>query len=263
LKKDSHRLLVGDEMDLRLTGKNVLITGAAKGIGRAIALGAASVGANIALHFRESEAEAAKTAEEILAYGVKVCLVKGDIARLEDVKAMKTMLDSEFGSIDFVVNNAGFAQMKSFFQYEPEEWKREVDVCFYGVMNLVHTFMPEMLAKKQGKFINIVGDSARTGDKNLIISAAARSGSISFLKSLAQDVGRSNVQCNTVALGLIDQGATGFDDTTLAKIARQYPLKRLGKADDVTGMILFLLSDWADWITGQVIAVNGGHSMIG
>ena len=95
------------------------------------------------------------------------------------------------------------------------------------------------------------------------MSAAARNGAISFLKSLALEVGRSQIQCNTVALGLIDQGDLGFNEATMEKLIKQYPLKRLGKVDDVTGIILFLLSQSADWITGQVISVNGGHSMLG
>ncbi len=251
-------------MELDLKEKNVFITGAAKGIGREIAFAAAGEGANIALHYLSSEQEAVITAEEISrAYGVKVNLVKGDIAKAEDVVRMKEELDHSLGGIDCIVNNAGFAQMKSFFQYERDEWKHEVDVCFYGVLNLVHTFMPEMIEKRQGKFINIVGDSARTGDKNLIISAAARNGAISFLKSLAQEVGKSNVQCNTVSLGLINHGSLDFSEAALEKIVKQYPLKRLGKVEDVTGMVLFLLSNHADWITGQVISVNGGHSMLG
>ncbi|MEH6948876.1 SDR family oxidoreductase [Bacillus sp. JJ634] len=250
-------------MNSSLQGKNVLITGAAKGIGRGIALAAASEGANVALHYRGSEAEAMKTAKEIEELGGKVTLVQGDLARLEDIKRIKETLDEKFGHVDCIVNNAGWAQVKSFFQYEPEEWKREVDICFYGVLNLVHTFMPVMMENNQGKFINIVGDSARTGDRNLIVSAAARGGAISFLKSLAIEAGRNNVQCNTVSLGLIDQGELNFNEATLAKVVKQYPLKRLGKVDDVTGIILFLLSESADWITGQVISVNGGHSMLG
>lgn len=251
-------------MDIDLKGKNVLITGAAKGIGRGIALAAAGEGANIALHYLGSEEAAVHTANEIKgAYGVKVHLVKGNLAKIEDVTKIKEELNHSLGGIDCIVNNAGFFQMKSFFQYKPGEWKHEVDVCFYGVLNLVHTFMPEMIDKRQGKFVNIVGDSARTGDKNLIISAAARNGSISFLKSLAQEVGRSNVQCNTVSLGLINHGSLDFNEAALEKIAKQYPLKRLGKVEDVTGMIIFLLSNHADWITGQVISVNGGHSMLG
>ena len=251
-------------MELDLKGKNVFITGAAKGIGRGIANACASEGANIGLHYLSSTEEALLTAKEIsYTYGVNVHLVKGNIAKIADVQKMKEELYRSLGGLDCIVNNAGFAKMKSFFQYELDEWKHEVDTCFYGVLNLVHTFMPDMMEKKQGKFINIVGDSARTGDKNLIVSAAARNGAISFLKSLAQDVGKSNVQCNTVALGLIDHGSLGFNEATLEKVVKQYPLKRLGKVDDVTGMILFLLSNHAEWITGQVISINGGHSMLG
>lgn len=251
-------------MELDLKGRNVFITGAAKGIGRGIAFAAAAEGANIALHYLSSEEEAVHTADEIKSsFGVNVHLVKGDIANIEDVIRMKEELDQGLGGIDCIVNNAGFGQMKTFFQYQPDEWKREVNVCFYGVLNLVHTFMPEMMEKKQGKFINIVGDSARTGDKHLILSAAARNGAISFIKSLAQDVGKSNVQCNTVALGMVDSGSLNFNEATLEKMVRQYPLKRIGTVDDVTGIILFLLSNHADWITGQVIPVNGGYSMLG
>ena len=251
-------------MEIDLKGKNVLITGAAKGIGRGIANACASEGANIGLHYLSSKEEALLTAKELsYTYGVNVHLVKGNIAKIEDVQKMKEELYRSLGGLDCIVNNAGFAKMKSFFQYELDEWKHEVDTCFYGVLNLVHTFMPDMIEKKQGKFINIVGDSAQTGDKNLIVSAAARNGAISFLKSLAQDVGKSNVQCNTVSLGLIDQDSLGFNENTLEKVVKQYPLKRLGKVDDVTGMILFLLSNHAEWITGQVISINGGHSMLG
>lgn len=251
-------------MELGLKGKNVLITGGSKGVGRGIAFGAASEGANIALHYLNSEEEAAQTANKIKSeFGVNIHLVKGDLANIEDVIRMKEELNQGLGSIDRIVNNAGFGRMKSFFQYQPNEWQREVDVCFYGVLNLVHTFMPQMMEKKQGKFINIVGDSARTGDKHLILSAAARNGAISFIKSLAQDVGKSNVQCNTVSLGLVDSGSLHFNEATLEKIVKQYPLKRIGKVEDVTGMVLFLLSNQADWITGQVFSVNGGHSMLG
>ncbi|PLT35397.1 SDR family NAD(P)-dependent oxidoreductase [Bacillus sp. V5-8f] len=249
-------------MKLNLEGTNILITGAAKRVGRGLALAAASEGANIALHYNNSEQAAIETAKQIQGYGVKVALVKGDLVSIEDVQMMKKTIETELGSIDHVVNNAGWAQYKPFFNYQPGEWKREVEVCLYGVIHLAHTFVPDMFEKNRGKFINIVGDSARTGDRNLIISGAARSGSISFLKSLSQDVGRKNIQCNTVSLGLIDQGQN-YDAITMGRLVKQYPLKRLGKVDDVTGIILFLLSSWSDWITGQVISVNGGHSMLG
>jgi NAD(P)-dependent dehydrogenase (short-subunit alcohol dehydrogenase family) len=248
-------------MSLGLTNKNILVTGAAKGIGRGITFAAANEGANIALHFYSSEKEAIDTANEINKLGVKVCLVKGDLSYLEDVKQMQKEIKRELGSIDYIVNNAGYTQIKSFFKYEPDEWKREVEVCLYGIINLVHTFMPEMISKERGKFLNIIGDSARTGDRNLIISAAARGGAISFLKSLAKEVGKSNIQCNTVSLGLIDQGTLPFDEIAMGKIIKQYPLNRLGKVEDVTGATLFFLSEYSNWITGQVISVNGGSNV--
>jgi len=250
-------------MELGLNGKNILITGAAKGVGRVIALTAAKEGANIALHYHSSEREAGETGKEIEAYGGKVCLVKGNLANIDDVKRMKELINNELGGVDYIVNNAGWVQFKSFFKYQPEEWKKEVDINFYGVLNLAHTFIPDMQRKNQGKLINIVGDSARTGDRNLIISAAARSGTISFLKSLAKEVGRNNIQCNIVSLGMIDQGEWNYNEETMGKIINQYPLKRLGKVEDVPGMIMFLLSDSSNWITGQVFPINGGYSMIG
>ncbi|RLL46882.1 SDR family oxidoreductase [Oceanobacillus piezotolerans] len=246
---------------MKLTGKNILVTGAAKGIGRQLAIEAASRGANIAVHYYQSEEEASNTIEEVKKFGVEVISVKADLADFQEAEAMKNKIFAEFGPIDGIVNNAGYAQMKSFFEYEPEEWKKEVDVCLHGVLNLAYIFVPGMKERGQGKFVNIVGDSARTGDRHLIVSAAARNGAISFLKSLAKEVGRDHIQCNTVSIGMIDQGE--FTDDMIAKMVRNYPMKRLGNAADVSGAVLFLLSDEADWITGQVLSVNGGHNMFG
>lgn len=249
-------------MNARTDRKMVLVTGAAKGIGRSLAIAIAQQGADVALHYYSSESEALKTAEEIKKLGVNVILVKGDIASIEEVQLMKTTIENDGGEIHSIVNNAGWTQYKSFFKYEPGEWTKEVEICLYGVLNLAYTFLPEMKARNEGKFINIIGDSARTGDRNLIISAAARNGAISFLKSLAQEVGRFNIQCNTVSLGLIEQ-EQDFDADTMKKILKQYPLKRLGNEEDIQGAVLFLLSSSSDWITGQVIPVNGGQSMMG
>jgi len=248
-------------MKINLQGKYVLITGAAKGIGRELALAAATNGANVAVHYGKSEKEAFQTVHEIENSGVRAIAVQADISEYEQVKAMKEQLDQNFGPIDRIINNAGFTPVKSFFKYQPEEWKREVDVCFHGVLNLAHTFIPSMQKKEEGRFINIIGDSARTGDRYLSVSAAARNGTISFLKSLAKETGRDNIQCNTLSLGMIS--GDGLDEALLAKMVKQYPAKRLGKSSDVVSAALFLLSDQANWITGQVLSVNGGHSMLG
>lgn len=176
---------------------------------------------------------------------------------------MKQDINQYFGTLNGIVNNAGWVQFKSFFKYDPYEWKREIEICYYGILHLAYTFLPEMIEKNNGKFINIIGDSARTGDKNLIISSSARAGMISFLKSLTHEVGKYNIQCNSVALGMINQDSSNFDEVMLQKIIRQYPSKRFGFHDDVCGIVLFLLPKWSGWITGQVISVNSGYSMIG
>ncbi|UJL45483.1 SDR family oxidoreductase [Virgibacillus sp. NKC19-16] len=242
-------------------GKNILVTGSAKGIGRGIALALAESGANVAIHYLGSSKEAEQTTRKVKEIGVNTTFVQGDISNFDDVQKMKEALDRDFGKINYIVNNAGWTQVKPFFQYEPDEWQKEIDICLNGVLNLAYVFMPEMIEDSQGKFINIIGDSARTGDRHLIVSGAARNGAVSFMKSLAKEVGRNGIQCNTVSLGMIDQGE--FDETMKEKLVKQYPLKKLGSRDDVAGMVLFLLSNNADWVTGQVFSVNGGHSMLG
>src|SRR5690606_38589382 len=116
--------------------------------------------------------------------------------------------------------NADYAQMKSFFDYAPNEWQREIDIDLIAVLNLAHVFIPAMRKRKYGKFISIIGDSARTGDRKLIVSATARGGVISFIKSLAKEVGRDQVQCNVVSLGLIDQQDLAFSDDILQTVKK-------------------------------------------
>lgn len=250
-------------MEKSLAGRTILVTGAANRMGKAIALSLAKEGATIALHYHQSEMQALETAEEIVQLGSKTAIFQANIANLEEVEYMRAAISEQLGSVFGVVNNAGYVQMKSFFNYQPDEWKQEIDVCLGGILNLAYTFVPPMKEQLKGKFINIVGDSARTGDRNLIVSAAARSGAISFIKSLAQEVGKYEIQCNTVSLGLIDQGDLPFKEDVYRQIVKGYPLNRLGTVEDVTGVIQFLLGSQSAWITGQVIPVNGGYSMMG
>lgn len=247
----------------RLTGKTILVTAGANRIGKAIALAAANSGANIALHYHRSKAEALQTAEEIANFGCSVHVFQGDISDFEQVERMRDEIQAKFGSLYGIVNNAGYVQAKSLFQYSKDEWKKEIDICLNGVINLAYHFIPLMKEKGEGKFVSIVGDSARMGNRNLIISAAARSGVISFIKSLALEVGRNQIQCNTVSLGLIDQGDLQLNEEKMQKLLKNFPLNRLGRAEDIVGVIDFLLSEQSDWITGQVISVNGGNGMIG
>lgn len=249
-------------LDLGLQNKAVLITGAAQGVGRQIALTVAEEGAHVLLHYRHSGQQAEAVADEIRQRGGRVNLFSADLANYAEVAEMGRAIE-QTADLYGIVNNAGWAQYKRLFAYQPGEWQREIDVCFGGVMHLAHALLPSMMERKAGKFVNLVGESARTGDRNLIISASARGAAVSFVKSLAQEVGSFNLQCNTVSLGLVEKPLTPLDEESAKKIRRQYPAGRLGLPTDVADMILFLLSARSDWMTGQVLAVNGGFSMIG
>ncbi|MFJ7731813.1 SDR family NAD(P)-dependent oxidoreductase [Lysinibacillus sp. NPDC097231] len=240
----------------------ILVTGASDRVGRAIALQVASQGATVAVHYHHSKEKAQETVRQITTLGGRAKSFQSNIGILEDVQRLQQEITASLGSVTAIVNNAAFTQMKSFFDYKPNEWQQELDVCLNGVIHLAYVFLPQMKEINKGKFITLIGDSARTGDRKLIISAAARSGVISLMKSLAQEIGRYQIQCNTISIGLLDQGDLHFSPDVQKQILKGYPLQRLGTVDDVTGVVAFLLSDAANWITGQVLSVNGGHSML-
>lgn len=249
-------------LDLGLKDRAILITGAAQGVGRHIATAVAAEGAHVLLHYHHSREKAEQVAAEIREQGGRVDLFQADLANYDEVVRMAEDIRA-VGDLYGIVNNAAWAQYKRLFDYEPGEWKREIDVCYEGVIHLAYVLLPAMIERGEGKFINLVGESARTGDRSLIISASARGAALGFVKSLAQEVGAHHIQCNTVSLGLIEKSESPFDEEIARKIRRQYPAGRLGQPNDVADTILFLLSDRSDWMTGQVLAVNGGFTMMG
>lgn len=239
----------------------LLITGGADRIGKAIVESLAASGHTVAIHYHRSAEKAEQLFQQLTAQHIRCGIFQADLTNYDDVVRLHDDISSELGHVSAIVNNAGYAQMKSFFDYEPNEWQREIAVDFTAVINLAHVFLPAMRKRKFGKFITIVGDSARTGDRKLIVSAAARGGVISFIKSLAKEVGRDYVQCNVVSLGLIDQQDLSVSDDLLRTIQKSYAANRLGTPKDVTNAIAFLLSPDTSWVLGQTISVNGGQTM--
>lgn len=251
-------------MELGLDGKVALVTGGGRDVGGDVARVLAAEGARVAVNYRSSEAEAAALVEEITSAGGEAKAWKADISSYDDVKAMIDGVAAEWGSLDILVNNAGLVKYQRFVESEPQDWKPQIDVCLYGALNCSHAAARHMVKQEGGRIINIVGDSSRIGEANISIAATARGGTIALGKSMAKELGRFNVTVNTIALGLVETAHQ--DPEFLAKhmdrILKAYPMKRIGKPGDVSPMVAFLSSEGAGWITGQVISVNGGFSMV-
>lgn len=250
-------------MDLGLKGKTALVTGAARGVGREIALSLAAEGTNIAVNYRNSGKEADTLVSEIAAKGVKAKAFKADVADFAAVKAMVDEVAKNFGGVNILINNAGLALRQRFIETKPEDWHRQIDACLYGAIHCCYAVAPHLEAAKDGRIVSVIGDSSRVGESGLAIVAAARAGVVALMKSLAREFGRFGVTANTVSLGLVE---TAHDkdwvEANREKLVKLYPVRRLGQPGDVAPMVTLLASPHSGWITGQVISVSGGFSMV-
>ena len=250
-------------MDLGLKGKIALVTGATSGVGREIALSLAAEGAGVAVNYRSSGADAETLVGEIAAKGGRAKAYRADVAEFAAVKGMVADIVRDFGGINILINNAGLAQRQRFVETKPEDWRRQIDVCLYGAIHCCYAVAPHLDAAKNGRIVSVIGDSSRVGESGLAIVAAARAGVIALMKSLAREFGRSGTTANTVSLGLVE---TPHDkewvDANREKLIKLYPLRRLGLPGDVAPMVALLASPQSGWITGQVLSISGGFSMV-
>jgi NAD(P)-dependent dehydrogenase (short-subunit alcohol dehydrogenase family) len=250
-------------MDLGLNGKIALVTGATSGVGREIALGLAAEGARVAVNYRTSADAAERIVDDIAAAGGEAKAYRGDVADFAAVKGMIDQIAKDFGGLNILINNAGTAIRQRFTDSKPEDWRRQIDVCLYGAIHCCHAAAPHLEAGKNGRIVGVVGDSSRVGESGLALVAAARAGVIALMKSLAREFGRSGTTANTVSLGLVEtQHDAEWVAANREKLVRLYPLRRLGLAGDVAPMVILLASPHAGWITGQVISISGGFSMV-
>jgi len=252
-----------------LEGRTALVTGGASGIGRAACLRLAEEGCRLGV-FDLNEAGAEETVQQIVAAGGRASAHCVDIADFDAVKQGVESLQADTGAIDILVNNAGWDAISPFLETDFELWKKVIDINLYGPLHMHYAVLPGMVERQRGKVINISSDAGRVGSSGEAVYSAAKGGIIAFTKTLARELARSNVQLNTVCPGPTDtplfaevagQGEAG------AKIAeglkRAIPMKRLGQPDDYPGVIAFLASSDADFITGQTISVSGGLTMHG
>jgi len=246
---------------MSLNGKIALVTGAAQGIGRDIALGLAADGADVAICDVNLEA-AQKTAADIEAMGRKSLAVKANVAASADVTAMIDQVVEKFGRIDILVNNAGITRDGLILRMKDEDWDLVLSINLKGAFLCTKAALKHMTKQRAGTIINIasiVGAMGNAGQANYV---ASKAGLIGLTKTIAREYANRNVTANAVAPGFIDTAMTqALTDQVRADLAKQIPLGRLGSSEDVANAVRFLASPSAAYITGQVVHVNGGMYM--
>ena len=242
-----------------LEGKNVVITGASRGIGSGIARVFADCGANIAFTYSSSEALALELEKELIAKGIKAKAYKSNAASFKDSEKLATQVLEDFKGIDILINNAGITKDNLLMRMSEEDFDRVIEINLKSVFNMTKAVQRTMLKQRKGSIINIssvVGVKGNAGQANY---AASKAGIIGFTKSIALELGSRNIRCNAIAPGFIETEMTDkLDPKTVQAWRDGIPLKRGGTAEDVANVCLFLASDLSAYVTGQVINVDGG-----
>ncbi len=245
-----------------LKGKTAVVTGASRGIGRAIAIKLAKLGANIVVNYRNSVEAVQEVVKEIEALGVKALAVQGDISSYSDVDSMMKKCMEEFGSIDILVNNAGITKDGSLMRMKEEDFDRVIDINLKGAFNFTKHVSAIMLKQRSGRIINISSVSGLTGNAGQVNYSSAKAGILGMTKAVARELASRGVTCNAVAPGYIQTDMTDvLSEKVKETITSTIPLKRLGNPEDVANAVAFLASEEASYITGQVINVDGGMVM--
>ena len=245
-----------------LTGKTALVTGAARGIGKAIALKFAAEGANVAFTDLVIDENGKQTEEELLALGVKAKGYASNAADFEQSAQVVNQVKEEFGSIDILVNNAGITKDGLMLRMTEAQWDAVIGVNLKSAFNFIHACTPIMMRQRGGSIINmasVVGVHGNAGQANYAASKAAMS---ALAKSVAQEMGPKGVRANAIAPGFIDTAMTqALSDEVRKEWTSKIPLRRGGTVEDIASCALFLASDMSSYISGQVIQVDGGMNM--
>ncbi len=250
----------------RMAGKVAIVTGAAQGIGRAIATRLATEGAKVAIADIQEEV-ANGTAQELRAAGYAVLAVKLDVTSLASAQAAAQKVAQEFGGIDILVNNAGWDKLEPFIESTPETWDKVIAINFRGVIHCCKAVIPQLQSRGGGKIVSIASDAGRVGSMGEAVYSGCKGAIIAFSKTLARELARNNINVNVVCPGPTEtallHGVMDKQPKVLDAMKRGIPMRRLGQPQDLAGAVAFLASADADYVTGQVISVSGGLTMVG
>lgn len=247
---------------MNLKGKNALVTGGSRGIGKAIALELARGGVNVALTYISNMDSAKEVIGEVESYGVKGLAIKADVSNEEEVNSMIEIVNNEMGGIDILVNNAGITKDNLLIRMKTEDWDDVINTNLRGVYLCTKAVVRGMMKKRYGKIVNIasvVGISGNAGQGNY---SASKAGIIGFTKSIAKELGSRGININGVAPGFVETDMTNvLNDKVKEEMLKLIPLKRFARPEDIADVVAFLCSEKANYITGQIINVDGGMLM--
>ena len=245
-----------------LEDKVALVTGGSRGIGRAIALGLADAGARVTIVYRSAGQEAEHVVEEIRMRGHASGALQADVALFNQAKDAVEKVVAQSGRLDILVNNAGITKDGLLMRMNEEDWDSVMATNLKSVFNMTKAAIRPMMSQRSGKIINITSVSGIIGNAGQANYAASKAGMIGFTKSLAKELGSRNIQVNAVAPGFVETDMTAkLTDEQRQKLAEIIPLRRTAKPEEIAGVVRFLASSDADYITGQVLCVDGGMVM--
>ena len=247
---------------MNLTGKVALVTGASRGIGQATAIDLAKAGADVVVNFIGNEAVAQETVDAIEAIGRKAIKIKADVGNAEDVQAMVDEAVAAFGHIDILVNNAGITRDGLLIRMKDSDWDDVLNINLKGVYLVTKAVAKLMVKQRAGRIINMTSVSGVTGNVGQANYAAAKAGVIGFTKTCAKELAARGITVNAVAPGFIETAMTDVLPEKIKEgIAATVPFGRMGQPEEIASVVTFLASDFASYITGQVLNVDGGMVM--
>lgn len=249
-------------MFAQLEGKVALVTGASRGIGRAIAVALAEAGAHVAINYSGSEQAAAEVAEQVRGFGKEALIIQANVGKYEQFESMVKQVIEQFGRIDILVNNAGITRDNLIMRMKEEEFDQVIETNLKGVFNGIKAVTRQMMKQREGRIINIssvVGVLGNPGQANYV---AAKAGVIGLTKASARELASRNITVNAIAPGFIQTDMTDqLSDELKDGLLSQIPLASLGKPEDIANMVRFLASNEAAYMTGQTIHIDGGMYM--